>query len=174
MLPRVVWLTGLCNAGKTTLAWSVHRSLIANYGIASVVIDGDDFRTHVSSDLDYSPEGRAENTRRLAAIAKMNLQSGVSTLIPTSSPIRATRNKVREHIGRAFLEVYVDCPIAVCESREQRGRYEMASRGELPNFPGVGTMYERPLDPECVVRTDAASIDQCTYDILRALGVENG
>ena len=152
---RVVWLTGLSGAGKSTIANAVEQRLHA-MGVRTVVLDGDNVRGGLTKDLGFTPEDRAENVRRVAEVARLMVEAGLVTLVALVSPFASDRRAARELFDEGdFLEVFVDTPLAICATRDAKGLYAMAADGELPNLTGVGQDYERPSKPELVVSGSA-------------------
>lgn len=159
-----VWLTGLSGAGKTTISRGVHAELVKR-GIHSEILDGDEVRKHLSSDLGFSRADRDENVRRIGALAKMLTDQGIVVLVSAMSPFRATRDAVRTKIG-AFCEVYVNAPLPVCERRDTRALYQRAHIGELRNVVGIDVSYEPPVAPEIECKTDRESVDESVDKVV--------
>lgn len=149
----VLWLTGLPGAGKSTIAQAVCRQLRAA-GQAAVVVDGDDLRRGLSSDLGFSDRDRAENVRRAAEVARLMADAGITVVVALISPFQADRDRARARFepGR-FVEVFVDTPLAVAEARDPKGLYRLARSGALAGLTGVDGPYEPPAAPEFIVRT---------------------
>jgi bifunctional enzyme CysN/CysC len=148
---RVVWLTGLSGAGKSTIADAAEKELHAQ-GVRTFVIDGDNVRHGLNKDLGFTPEDRAENVRRVAEVARLMTEAGVVVLVALVSPFRADRRAARDLFDPGdFVEVHVQTPVEVCAERDPKGLYAKAESGDLPNLTGVGQEYEEPLDPELVV-----------------------
>lgn len=165
----VLWFTGLSGAGKTTLARTVEREL-KSQGIACVVLDGDDLRSGLNSDLGFSEADRTENVRRVAEVARLFLKTGQMTLVALISPLQAQRDAARALFKKSeFVEVFVDAPLAVCEARDPKGLYRAARAKQVENFTGIDAAYEPPLCPELHLRTDRADPVELTQKILRYL-----
>jgi bifunctional enzyme CysN/CysC len=150
-----VWLTGLSGSGKSTIAGAVADVLVLR-GTLTYILDGDNLRHGLNGDLGFSSEDRAENVRRVAEVARLFADAGVVALVPVISPYRAGREHARrlhEAAGLTFLEVFVDAPLEVCESRDPKGLYAKARAGELTGFTGIDDPYEAPSSPELVVST---------------------
>jgi adenylylsulfate kinase len=149
-----VWFTGLSAAGKSTVATLVDQ-LLSERGYHCYVLDGDNIRHGLNSDLGFSPEDRNENIRRIGEVAKLFTQAGVINLTAFISPYREDRDRNRaiQETGD-FIEVFVDSPLKVCEERDPKGLYQRARRGEIPEFTGISAPYEPPEHPELVLRTD--------------------
>jgi adenylylsulfate kinase len=166
---RVVWLTGLSGAGKSTLAHGLEARLHVQ-GRRIVVLDGDNIRHGLCSDLDFSAAGRQENLRRVAEVAKLFLEAGMITIGAFISPMRADREMVRQIVGSEnYLEVHVQCPLAVCEGRDVKGMYRSARAGEIRAFTGVSAPYETPTHADLTLDTSTLSIDTCLERLERLL-----
>jgi adenylyl-sulfate kinase len=161
----VLWFTGLSASGKTTLANIIDQKLLAA-GVHACLLDGDNLRHGLNSNLGFSPQDRAENVRRIAECSKLFFEAGLITLVAVISPNRSDRDMVRAMFPRGcFVEIHVDTPLEVCEDRDPRGLYERARKGEIPQFTGVSAPYERPEDPE--VRIDGSGeADEQTERVL--------
>lgn len=159
-----VWFTGLPSSGKSTLARLV-EARIRERGFPVVVLDGDEVRTWLTAGLGFSREDREENIRRIAHLAVFQNVAGVATITAAISPYQRARDDARRVIGH-FVEVYVDCPLEVCEQRDVKGLYKKARRGEVQHFTGISDPYEPPLAPEVVVRTDRESKEECLARIV--------
>jgi len=164
-----VWLTGLSGSGKSTIAVDLEKRLWER-GVRSYILDGDNIRHGLNKNLGFSPADRTENIRRIGEVAKLFTEAGVVTLTAFISPYRADRDQVRA-IMRAgdFLEVYVDCPVEVCEQRDVKGLYKKARAGEIKEFTGISAPYEAPERPELMIRTAQQSVDESVSQILRHL-----
>ncbi|WP_051434433.1 adenylyl-sulfate kinase [Desulfonatronum lacustre] len=164
----VLWFTGLSGSGKSTIAHAVEERLHA-LGKLTYVFDGDNVRQGLCRDLSFSPEGRAENLRRISEMIRLFLDAGIICLTAFISPMRTDRGKPRELIncGR-FFEIYVKCPLEVCEQRDVKGLYKLARSGQIKNYTGISAPYEEPLDPDLVLETDRWSLDECVEKILQA------
>jgi adenylyl-sulfate kinase len=162
-----VWFTGLSGCGKTTIGRSVYSELLAQ-GIRTEFLDADDLRKHLNRDLGFSKEDRDENIRRIGFVAHLLTRSGVVALVAAISPYRTTRAEVRRSIGN-FLEVYVNTPLSVCESRDPKGLYKKARAGELRGFTGVDDPYEPPLSPEIECDTNQESLKVSTDKVVSAV-----
>ena len=168
----VVWLTGLSGSGKSTIGHACEAELLRR-GRWAYVLDGDNVRHGLNSDLRFSPADRAENVRRLGEVAALFCDAGAIVLVSAISPFRSDRARARERAGERFLEVFVDAPLAVCEERDVKGLYAKARAGEIPEFTGISAPYEAPEQPELVVRTAGASVDDAVSRIV-ALLAERG
>jgi adenylyl-sulfate kinase len=159
----------LSGAGKSTLATELERELF-NLGKHAYVLDGDNIRHGLCSDLGFSPQDRTENIRRVGEVAKLFADAGVICVTAFISPYRADRDLVRRMVkeGR-FVEVFVNAPVEVCEERDPKGLYAKARANEIREFTGVSAPYEPPLAPEIELRTDQLSVAQCVGQVLEFL-----
>lgn len=165
----VVWFTGFSGSGKTTLANAVDERLF-EHGCRAVVLDGDRLRTGLCADLGFSRQDRAENLRRAGEVSRMYGDAGLIVLAAFISPGRAERQMVRERVGaERFIEVFCDCPLSVCESRDPKGLYRKARAGVIPEFTGVSSPYERPEAPDLVLQTAALGIGNCIDRVMALL-----
>ena len=156
---RVLWLTGLSGSGKSTLAGGLRRSLVAQR-IQAVVLDGDQLRTGLNSDLGFSAKDRTENVRRTAEVACLFSQAGFVVIASLISPLVAHRDAARRIVGDQFFEIYVDARLEVCEARDPKGFYARARRGEISEFTGVGSPYEKPVAPDLAIDTERLTPEQ--------------
>lgn len=170
--PVVIWLTGLPSSGKTTLAQNLHL-LLKKQGKQSVLIDGDEFRKSLASDLGFSLEDRQENVRRAAEMARMVMQSGVIAICSFISPTIESREQARSIVGtNNFCEVYVSTPLEVCIQRDAKGLYQKAREGKLSNLTGIDSPYEEPVDPICVIDTSLGTPQENAQQVLECLREE--
>jgi len=162
----VVWFTGLSGSGKSTLAGLLERALFQQ-GKQVCVLDGDNLRRGLCSDLTFSPEDRKENIRRAGEVAKLFAEAGLICIAAFISPYRSERELARGIAPEGkFLEVYLNAPLEVCEQRDPKGLYVKARSGEIKNFTGVSAPYEPPRKPDLELRTDLLSIDECVALVL--------
>jgi bifunctional enzyme CysN/CysC len=167
----VVWLTGLPSAGKSTIAQALERELFSR-AMHTYVLDGDNIRHGLNSNLGFSPEDRVENIRRVSEVAKLMADSGVVVITAFISPYRMDRRRAREIAleGDAeFVEVFIDAPLEVCEARDPKDLYKKARAGEIRGFTGIDAPYEAPEDPEIAVHTNQQTVDECIATILEYL-----
>ena len=158
--PRLIWLTGLSGAGKTTLALQLEQYLFQR-GYKAYVLDGDNIRNGLNSDLRFSKEDRMENLRRVSEVAKLFLDAGLIVICAFISPYIEDRALIRRIVGEPrFIEVFVNCSLAVCEQRDVKGLYEKARLGLIPEFTGISAPYEEPLHPDVEVCTAEESIEE--------------
>jgi len=164
--PAVLWFTGLSGSGKSTLADHMEQELY-NRGFKTYLLDGDNIRHGLNSNLDFSEEGRQENIRRIGEVSRLFLDAGIIVLTAFISPYRSDREKVRHLLPESrFVEIFVDCPIEVCEQRDVKGLYAKARAGKISDFTGIHSPYEPPLKPELVVETHRSTIETCVQKIL--------
>jgi adenylyl-sulfate kinase len=166
-----VWLTGLSGSGKSTIAVEVGDRL-ADRGLLTYTLDGDNLRHGLNGDLGFSAADRAENVRRVAEVARLFADAGVVALVPVISPYRAGRAHARalhEAAGLSFVEVFVDAPVDVCEARDPKGLYAKARAGEITGFTGVDDPYEPPDTPEIVIETATTSVTDAAAAVLDVL-----
>lgn len=167
----VVWFTGLSGAGKSTLAQALERDLF-HRGMHTYVLDGDNIRHGLNSNLGFAPEDRVENIRRVSEVAKLMADAGAVVITAFISPYRMDRRRAREIAleGNAeFIEVFVDAPLEICEARDPKNLYKKARAGEIREFTGIDAPYEAPEDPEIVVHTDQQTVDESVATILEQL-----
>ena len=157
---KVIWLTGLSAAGKTTLARNIELELNKR-GFFSQILDGDNVRDGINSNLGFSEEDRYENIRRIAEVSKLFLNAGIICINSFISPTKEIRQMAKNIIGpEDFIEVYVNAPLEVCEQRDVKGLYKKARAGEIKNFTGIDAPYEPPEIPDIEIRTDEMSIEE--------------
>lgn len=162
----VLWFTGLSGSGKSTIAHAVEEKLHA-MGRLTYVFDGDNVRQGLCSDLSFSPEGRAENLRRISEMVKLFLDAGIICLTAFISPLRADRERCHELIdcGR-FYEIFVKCPLDVCIERDAKGLYKLAMQGKIKNYTGISAPYEEPENPDLVLETHEFTIEECVNRVV--------
>ncbi len=165
-MAKVFWFTGLSGSGKSTLAHMVEEKL-HRLGVRTYVFDGDNVRHGLCGNLGFSPEDRSENLRRISEMAKLFLDAGTVCLTAFISPMEADRLKARNIIGENdFFEIYVQCPIEICEQRDVKGLYTLARAGKIKNYTGISAPYEVPKAPDLAVSTDKASVEDCVRTIM--------
>ena len=167
----VIWFTGLSGAGKSTIAQALERELF-HRAMHTYVLDGDNIRHGLNSNLGFSPEDRVENIRRVSEVAKLMADAGAVVITAFISPYRMDRRRAREIAleGNAeFIEVFVDAPLEVCETRDPKNLYKKARAGEIHDFTGIDAPYEAPEDAEIVVHTDQQTVDESVATILEQL-----
>lgn len=166
----ILWFTGLSGSGKSSLANAVHHALFQRK-INSYVLDGDNIRHGLCSDLGFSDADREENIRRIGEVAALFLDAGTIVLTAFVSPFRADRDKARSLVlnNGDFIEVYCAADLVVCEERDTKGLYAKARAGEIKNFTGISSKYEAPLEPEISVDTGSKSLEECVGEVLHYL-----
>jgi bifunctional enzyme CysN/CysC len=167
--PLVLWFTGLSGAGKTTLANCLAKRLY-DCGYANYVLDGDNLRHGLNRDLDFSVAARHENVRRIAEVAGLMYDAGLITLAACISPFKTERDFARSLVPAGkFVEVFVDTPLSLCEQRDNKGLYRRARAGDIVNFTGIDSPFERPEDPEIAINTTGRSPADCIEAIMEYL-----
>lgn len=161
----VIWLTGLSGAGKSTLAMRVEYALSIK-GVQTYVLDGDNIRRGLCSDLGFSEDDRTENTRRVGEVAALMADAGLVTMTAFISPFRSDRRRARAMAQDLFHEIYIKADLNVCEQRDPKGLYRKARNGEIANFTGITSPYEPPLEPDLVVDTSRSNIEECVDQIV--------
>ena len=170
----VIWMTGLPGSGKSTLANIIKKKYETEYGRFVEVLDGDEVRKGLSSDLGLSKNDREEHARRVSYLAKVLARNGVISIVALISPYAVSREKAMQVIGREnFVEVYVKASIATCEKRDPKGLYAKARRGEITNMTGIQDPYEEPQAPDIVLDTEANNPEGCLNRLTSALGARN-
>ncbi|PIQ67465.1 adenylyl-sulfate kinase [Candidatus Uhrbacteria bacterium CG_4_9_14_3_um_filter_41_35] len=162
----VILLTGLSGSGKSTLAKALHTEL-RERSVSAYQLDGDVLREHLCSDLNFSEIDRTENLRRAGAVAKILADSGQTVIASFIAPFEQARQNIRATVGAdRFIEVHVDCPLEVCEARDIKGLYKRSRNGEIENFTGITSPYEKPQNPDIIVNTSEQSEEECLEIIL--------
>lgn len=149
----VLWLTGLSGSGKSTIAHQLEERLYQQ-GVLSIVLDGDLIRSGLNSDLGFSVADRNENIRRVTELAYILYKTGIFVIVSFISPFAAVRKKARKKIGKDFIEIFVDCPLEICEERDPKTLYKKARSGKIKNFTGIDQAFEVPKKPEIHLQTD--------------------
>ena len=169
----VLWFTGLSASGKSTVANLVDEELFRR-GCRSFVLDGDNVRHGLNKNLGFSAEDRAENIRRIGEVAKLFADAGVIAITCFISPYRRERDAARAlHSDGGFVEIFVDCPVNVCETRDPKGLYKKARAGEIKGFTGIDDPYEQPLDPELVLDAGKKPADELAHQVMQYLEQAN-
>jgi adenylylsulfate kinase len=169
----ILWFTGLSGAGKSTLAHAVEKALF-DIGCRTIVVDGDNVRHGICSDLGFSSEDRHENIRRVGELSKLFVEAGIITLTAFISPFQADRNRVRNLVNDdEFIEIYCNTNLQTCEQRDVKGLYAKARRGEIADFTGISSPYEPPVNPEIIVNTGIDSLEECVETIMHYLADRN-
>ncbi|MEQ9423484.1 MAG: adenylyl-sulfate kinase [Cyclobacteriaceae bacterium] len=164
--PLLLWYTGLSGSGKSTLAGKVEEHLF-NDGIATYILDGDNIRSGLNSDLDFSEISRKENIRRIGEVSKLFIDAGMVVSTAFISPFEEDRKTVLNLVGATtFVEIFVDCPLEVCEQRDVKGLYAKAKKGEIKNFTGIDSPFEKPKNPDVYVNTHEMNLEECVEKVL--------
>ena len=167
--PVTIWMTGLSGSGKSTLACALEARLTAAR-YACVVLDGDNIRHGLCSDLGFSDSDRRENIRRVAEVARLMNESGLIVITAFISPFRSDRQMAADIIGTdRFREIYLSAPIGVCEQRDPKGFYQRARRGEISQFTGISSPYEAPENPTASLDTGTVQLDECVKYVLQRI-----
>jgi adenylylsulfate kinase len=164
-----LWFTGLSGSGKSTLANTVDKKLFER-GIRSYVMDGDNIRHGLNKDLSFSNEDRKENIRRIGEVAKLFVDSGQIVLTAFISPFCEDREMVKNLFSNGeFFEIYVKCPLNVCEFRDPKGLYSKARKGEIQDFTGISSPYEEPENPDLLIETNLLTIEESAEKLISFL-----
>jgi len=165
----VLWFTGLSGSGKSTLAHALEEKLFQK-GCRTFVLDGDNVRHGLNSNLDFSKASRTENIRRISEVSKLMLESGLIVMTAFISPIKKDRNEAKKLISSDdFIEIYCKASLEACESRDVKGLYKRARAGEIKNYTGIDSPYEVPENPELIIDTDNQSLEDSVSTILNFL-----
>ncbi len=165
----VIWFTGLPSAGKSTIAHHLEKELF-DRGIRAYVLDGDNIRHGLNSNLGFSREDRRENLRRIAELSKLFVDAGIVVLAAFVSPYKEDRQYVRDIVGDdSFFEVYVKCSVEVCEKRDPKGHYKKAKAGIIKEYTGVSAPYEEPENPDLVIDTEELNVEESVKAVLEFL-----
>jgi len=152
--PCVFWLTGLSGSGKSTLANLLEERLF-NEGLHTYILDGDNIRSGLNKDLDFSNKDREENIRRISEVSKLFVEAGIIVIVAFISPFKKDRDFARTLVSKyKFIEIFVDTPLSICENRDKKGLYQKARSGEIEFFTGITSPYESPVNPEVIVSDD--------------------
>jgi adenylylsulfate kinase len=169
----VLWFTGLSGSGKSTLANALEEQLYQK-GCRTFVLDGDNVRHGLCSDLGFSNSDRKENIRRIGEVAKLMLETGTIVMTAFISPFQEDRQTVRNLIPHGdFIEIYCKAPLETCEARDTKGLYKKARAGEIKNYTGIDSPYEEPKKPELEVETDQLSIEESVQAVMKLLNERN-
>ena len=163
----LIWFTGLSGSGKSTIANAVEQQL-AQKGFHTFLLDGDNIRHGLNKDLGFTEADRIENIRRIGEVSKLMTDAGLIVITAFISPFQSERNMVRELIGAGeFIEIFVDTPLQIAEKRDVKGLYAKARAGELKNFTGIDSPYERPSKPEIIIDTCKLSVETAADTIVK-------
>jgi adenylylsulfate kinase len=162
----LLWFTGFSGAGKSTIAIQL-EALLNSKGFKTYLLDGDNIRFGLNKDLSFTLEDRAENIRRIAEVSKLFIDAGFIVLSAFISPLKKDRDGVKMVVGAEnYVEIFVDCPLSVCEQRDVKGLYKKARAGDLKNFTGIDSPYERPVNPDILLPTDTKNASDCADFLL--------
>jgi adenylylsulfate kinase len=165
----ILWFTGLSGSGKSTLAHAIEERL-HQLNCRTFVLDGDNIRHGLCSDLGFDDKARKENIRRISEVAKLMMEAGIITLTAFISPFRSDRENARKLFPHGeFIEIYCDCSLEVCEQRDPKGLYQKARDGVIPHFTGISSPYEAPERMEAIIKTDELAIEESVEQIMKLL-----
>ena len=171
--PCILWFTGLSGSGKSTIANALEEILFNN-GNFTYLLDGDNVRHGLNKDLGFDEESRVENIRRVGEVSKLFIDSGLIVLTAFISPFKQDRQLVKEFVGKnEFIEVFIDTPLEICESRDPKGLYKKARSGEIKHFTGIDSPYEKPASPDIHIKNDDLSIEDACKQIIEYLIEKN-
>ena len=163
-----VWFVGLSGSGKSTIS-NAFESFLFQKGIRTYTLDGDNIRMGINKDLTFSATDRSENLRRIAEIAKLFTDAGTVVLSSFITPLAADREHIRSILGEDYVEVFVNCPLEVCEQRDVKGLYAKARRGEIPNFTGISAPFEEPSHPDLKLPSHEMNLGDCVQVLWNEL-----
>jgi adenylylsulfate kinase len=164
--PKLIWFTGLSGSGKSTLALQLEKELY-DRGFKTYLLDGDNIRVGLNKDLTFTEEGRVENIRRIGEVSRLMLDAGLVVLSAFISPFAADRVQVKNIVrSENYIEVFVNTPIEICEQRDVKGLYKKARNGEVKNFTGISSPYEKPNSPDIEIRTNEQTLDDSIQTLL--------
>lgn len=166
----LIWFTGLSGSGKSTVA-SALESKLYDMGKLTYLLDGDNVRYGLNSNLGFTKEDRSENIRRISEVCKLFVDAGLITIATFVSPFKEDRDRARKLLGDDFIEIYVDCPLEVCKKRDPKGIYKKAISGKIKNFTGIDSEYEVPHDAEITISTHISSLEDCVNKILNYMNL---
>lgn len=164
----VLWFVGLSGSGKSTVSDALelflHQKQMDTY-----TLDGDNIRMGINKDLGFTAADRSENIRRIAEVGKLFTDAGTVVLTAFITPLERDRERARAILGDDYIEIYVNCPIEVCEARDVKGLYARARKGEIPNFTGISAPFEVPVHPDVEIKTNEQSVDECVMQIWNTI-----
>lgn len=167
--PKLIWFTGLSGSGKSTLAIQLEAQLHA-LGFKTYLLDGDNVRAGLNKDLSFTDDGRIENIRRIGEVSKLMLDAGIVVLSAFISPFDSDRRQVKAIVGAEnYIEVFVDTPLEVCEQRDVKGLYKKARAGEVKNFTGIDSPYEKPQQADITIRTHEMNVEESVERLLNVV-----
>jgi adenylylsulfate kinase len=165
--PKLIWFTGLSGSGKSTLAVQLEAELF-KLGFKTYLLDGDNIRSGLNKNLSFTDDDRIENIRRIGEVSKLFLDAGLVVLSAFISPFQSDRKQVKTIVGHEnYIEVFVNTPLEVCETRDVKGLYKKARAGEVKNFTGIDSPYEKPLQPDITIPTHEMSLEQSTQELIK-------
>lgn len=165
----VLWFTGLSGSGKSTLATQVEYRLF-QAKFKTYLLDGDNIRFGLNKNLGFSEEDRQENIRRIGEVSKLMVDAGLIVLSSFISPFKNDREQIKQIVGEdKFIEIFVDCPIEICEQRDVKGLYKKARNGEIKNFTGIDSPYEKPENPDLIVHTDIEELTESVEKVIKKI-----
>jgi len=166
---KVIWLTGLSGSGKTTIALGTEKKLFKK-GYLIQLLDGDNIRDGINSNLGFSDADRTENIRRIAEVSKLFINCGIITINCFISPTKKIRDLAKEIIGKDdFVEIYINSPVNVCEQRDIKGLYNLARKGKIKDFTGISSPYEPPQNPFLEIKTDKLTIEESVELLIKSI-----
>ncbi len=168
-IPKLIWFTGLSGSGKSTLSNALEIKLFKS-GFHTYSLDGDNVRTGISNNLSFSENDRKENIRRISEVSKLMLDAGIIVFASFVSPLNEIRNQIKDIVGeKDYLEIYVSTPIEECERRDVKGLYKKAREGKIPNFTGISSPFEKPVNPFISIDTTKKGLEECTNIIYKEI-----
>jgi len=169
-LPFVLWFTGLSGSGKSTIAAALEHRLVDEFKAHTAFLDGDTIRAGLNSDLGFSEEDRRKNIWRVGEVAKLFYDAGLITIVALISPFKVERQAVRDRFPKGdFWEIYVRCPLEICQERDPKELYKKAVKGQVVEFTGITSPYEEPTLPEVTLDTENSTIEECVSIIVERL-----
>jgi len=172
--PMLLWFTGLSGSGKSTIAGELEYQLFKK-GLKTYLLDGDNVRHGLNKDLGFSNEDRKENIRRIAEVSKLFVDSGTLVMTAFISPFIEERELARSLLNsEEFVEIYIRCPLSICEERDPKGMYKKARSGEIKKFTGIDSPYEEPPKAELVIDSDKLSVEDAVGEIIKYLSDQKG
>lgn len=167
--PLLIWFVGLSGSGKSTLASALEEKLFSE-GVNTYILDGDNIRSGLNKDLDFTDASRVENIRRISEVSKLFVDAGTVVMTAFITPFEEERKKIKALIGKDhYLEVFVNCPLEECEKRDVKGLYAKARRGEIKNFTGIDSPFEEPTDADIIVRSHEVSVQDGVNAIYKVV-----
>lgn len=166
---KLIWFTGLSGSGKSTLAVQLEAAL-HQHGFKTYLLDGDNVRAGLNKDLTFGAEAREENIRRIGEVSKLMVDAGLVVIASFISPFHHDRQKVKDLVGESnYLEIFVDCPVEVCEARDVKGLYKKARAGEIKEFTGISSPYEAPQNPDLIIKSAEQPIQESINLLLEKI-----